>query len=235
MRRILLSLLVALFAHHIISAQSFNSVYPIINSTAKGSPVFICASVSISYGETDIADEMGVYVGSKQCKYAEGSFISFKYVSREDATSSTKWGHGASAKQLAFYPCGVKKDHYTPYSPTGIPLYAFECSKGKGLRLIDLTDYSIVAVLDEEGDPKKYSNLTVFAGGTTEEKDIIVIAGNGKFIIFENIPESSGVRSVYSSNAEPSYFGINGQKYDAPQQGVNIIANGQETKKIIVK
>lgn len=234
MKRLIISLFVALSVLS-VTAQSFNSVYPIINATVKGSPVYVCASVSMSYGDTNVADEIGIYVGSRQVQYAEGSYITFHYVSRQDATVSSSWGHGAAAKQLAFYPCGVNTGQYNPYSPTGIPLYAFECKKNYGLRLIDLTDYHVVAVLDEDGDPQKYSSLTVFAGGTPQEKDIIVLAGKNKFQIFDGIPESSGVRAISYSGAEPSYFGINGQKYDEPQQGFNIVVDGNETKKIIVK
>lgn len=234
MKKFLIVIMLALVSA-ISNAQSFNRVYPIINGTVKDAPVFVCAYVSTSYGNTDVTDEIAVYVGSKQCLYSEGSYITFNYVSRENATSNNQWGKGAEAKQLAFYPGCVTTPVSTPYSPTSIPLYAFECTRSSGLRLMDLRTYSVVAELDEDGDPQKYSALTVFAGGSPQEKDVIVLAGKGKFKIFETIPESSGVRSISYSGAAPSYFGINGQKYDEPQQGLNIVVDGNETKKIVVK
>ena len=82
---------------------------------------------------------------------------------------------------------------------------------------------------------KNYSYLTVFAGDNATDKDYIVVAGNNKFKIFETIPESSGVRQISYSGAEPSYFGINGQKYNEPQQGLNIVVDGETTNKIVVK
>ena len=89
--------------------------------------------------------------------------------------------------------------------------------------------------MDEDGDPKNYSYLTVFAGDNATDKDYIVVAGNNKFKIFETIPESSGVRQISYSGAEPSYFGINGQKYNEQQQGLNIVVDGETTNKIVVK
>jgi hypothetical protein len=43
------------------------------------------------------------------------------------------------------------------------------------------------------------------------------------------------VRQISSSDKDPSYFGINGQKYDDPQPGLNIVVGGDKTKKIVVK
>ncbi len=219
----------------VANAQSFNRVYPIINSTVKDSPAFVCAYVSMSYGNTDVSDAIGIYVGSNQCLYSEGSYITFNYVTRENATSQERWGKGAEAKQIAFYPGCVKSSQYKPYSPTAIPLYAFECTKNDGLRIIDLTDYSVVAVLDENGDPQKYSALTVFAGGSPLEKDLIVVAGKNTFKVFETIPESSGVRAVSYSGAAPSYFDLNGQKLGTQKSGINIVVDGETTKKVVVK
>lgn len=219
----------------IVNAQNFNKVYPIINSTVKGSPTFVCAYVSMSYGGTDVSDEIAVYVGSQQCLYSEGSYITFNYVSREDASSKERWGKGAEAKQIAFYPGCVTTPIYTPYSPTSIPLYAFECTKNSGLRLIDLRTQSVVAELDKDGDPQKYSALTVFAGGSPLEKDIIVLAGKEKFKVFETIPNTSGVRAISYSGSAHSYFDINGQSLSEPKKGINIVVDGDTTKKIVVK
>lgn len=240
MKKTSLSLIVAFLAHIVVCAQDFNSVFPIINSTVKDAPVFIGAYIGTSYDfmgqRVLIADNMSIYVGSRQCQYSEGSYITFNYVSRDNANVAEVWGKGASATQLAFYPSGIKTGVYTPYSPIGVPLYAFECTDSHGLRLIDLTDYSVVAELDKDSDPKMYSSLTVFAGKTPLDKDIIVLAGRTKFKIFETIPGTeNGVKMVFSSNSKPSFYDINGNKLSQPKKGVNIVVDGETSKKVIVK
>lgn len=66
-------------------------------------------------------------------------------------------------------------------------------------------------------------------------EDYIVIVGQQKFKIYGTLPDTNGVRAISYSGSEPSYFGINGQKYDSPQRGVNIVVNDEETKKVIIK
>ena len=100
-----------------------------------------------------------------------------------------------------------------------------------------MTDYSVVAELDKDSDPKKYSSLTVFAGKTPLDKDIIVLAGWTKFKIFETIPGTeNAVKMVFSSNnGEPAYFDMNGVRHAKLQQGVNIVVDGNTSKKVMVK
>ena len=241
MKKFVLSLLVAAFTHtHMYAQENFNAVFPIINSTVKDAPVYVGAFISESIGymgfSNHIADEMSVYVGGEQCKYVTGSFLSFRYVSRKNAKVSDEWGMGAEATQLAFYPSGINTGKFSPYTPTGVPLYAFECKSGVGLRLIDLSDMSVIAVLDTESDQKKFVNLTVFAGAGPGDKDIIVVAGWMRFKIFETIPGTgNGIKAVSADNGVRAYYDMNGVKHDQPTKGVNIVVDGTTSKKIVNK
>jgi hypothetical protein len=134
---------------------------------------------------------------------------------------------------MAFHPGG--KSGYGNTSVTDSPLYAFCFSEDNGLVLYDLNTLSKVDVIDAGAFFTQYTSLTVFAASDYTMPDVIVVAGKDKFRIYGTLPDGSGVRSIFSSDTEPSYFGINGQKYDSPQQGVNIVVEGQETKKIVVK
>ena len=56
-----------------------------------------------------------------------------------------------------------------------------------------------------------------------------------KFKIYGIFSETNGVREISYSGAGSSYFSINGQKYDNPKTGINIVVDGNETTKVVVK
>lgn len=243
MRRVLCALTIALSVHVSADAQgySFNAVFPIVNTYSEGLPEFIKASVANNseyMGKTVyVSNMLELYSGSQsKGTFYDGSYISFSYVSRTVEKVNSQWFHGSTSTQMAFHPGGQEGFNYrtwTAETTSWTPLYAFRLGDN-GLDLVNLWDGNVVAHISDSQDIKSYAFLTVFAGSNFTDKDIIVVAGENLCKVFETIPNSNGVREVSVSDKE-SYFGINGQKYDQPQQGVNIVVDGDKTKKIVVK
>ena len=248
MKRFVVSCFIALTMSVGMDAQTntYNSVFPILN-TVTAEPEFVVTSISQTYvfmGRTVLlSDIMYIRMGEHPAYDAKwgsdiGSFVSFRYVTKDMLGTNGEWNSGSEATQFAFHPGGLPNvTYYDSDTPMSIPLYAFTYSHEKGLNLVDLNGMNVVAKLDDGDDLTKYAYLTVFAGKGRGAKDIIVIAGKDYYKMFGTFVENgkSGVREISLSDSTPSYFGINGQKYDAPQQGLNIVVDGQETKKIIVK
>ena len=245
MKRFVLSLCVAMSVHSVNAQKSdgpkYNAVFPITN-TVSDRPEFVAANVYSTQeymGKTIyLADKIGLYDSNGLFRELEstvfGSFLSFTYVTKTKAPYNGAWNSGAETTQMSFHPGG--RGHYGQNSMKEEPNYAFCYSDDNGLVLYDINTLSKVAVLDNGGNVNQYTSLTVFAASDYTMADYIVIAGKTKFKIYGTLPNgSSGVRAISLSDSTPSYFGINGQKYDAPQQGLNIVVDGQETKKVIVK
>ncbi len=224
-----------------------NSVFPVLN-TVSDSPEFTVCSVGTTYEH----DGKRIYMSDiiRICKFGGmttfdikysgslTSFVSFNYVTYNKSKSENEWNHGSQATQFAFHPGGMANiDYSDSESPLTVPMYAFTYNfSSNDFNLVDLRDMSVVTTL-YNGDLLNSVFLTVFAGQDRNSPDVIVIAGKDTYKIYGTFVEngSSGVRQILSSDGSPSYFGINGQKYDEPQQGFNIVVDGQETKKIIVK
>ena len=246
MRKSVTSCLLALSLCANAQVYTNNSVFPIIN-TVTSEPEFVVASITQSYEymgrDVCLSDIMYIRMGEQPAYTAKwgsdlGSFISFSYVTKQLSPTTNEWNSGSETMQFAFHPGGLAGANYSDSSsPMTVPLYAFTYSEEKGLNLIDLETMKVVAKLGDGGQPTKYTYLTVFAGKGRTAKDIIVVAGKDKFDIYGTFADngSSGVRKIFSSASAPSYFDINGQRLDAPKQGINIVFDGNETKKIVVK
>lgn len=242
MKKILLTLIVVLSSHLMVNAQEYNTVFPIVN-TVSTHPEFVGASVYMTQSYMGrslyIADALGLYddrgVFRELDESGYGSFVSFNYVTKKKATTNGEWNTGAETTQIAWHP-GGRKETYGKNSITDSPLYAFCFSEKDGLVLYDLNNLNVVAVLDNGNNIKQYTSLTVFAGSDYTMEDVIVISGENKFKIFGTISGgSNGVRQIFSSNAAPSFFDINGDKLNAPQRGINIVVDGETSKKVVVK
>ncbi len=238
MRKFVLSfaLVIASFGY----SQEYNTVFPIVNTFTKGDPEFIAASVSMTHDymgkKVYVADGIQLWQGNRDLGISNNRYISFTYVTKSMAKYGGEWNTGSETTQLAFHPGGNYNVSWTSsMTAAGSPLYAFTLSSTYGLRLTNLRDHSVVATLDESSDPQSYAYLMVFAGNNVTDKDLIVVAGKNTFKVFETIPETNGVRAVSYSGAAPSYFDINGQRLDSPKQGINIVVDGETTKKIVVK
>ena len=222
-----------------------NSVFPVLN-TVSDSPEFTVCSIGTTYEHDGKRAYMSDII--QICKFGDmtkfdikysGSlthFVSFTYVTYNKCKSEVEWNHGSVATQFAFHPGGIADvDYSDSESPLSIPMYAFTYNMSSNdFNLVDLRDMSVIATL-YKGDLLKSVFLTVFAGADRNSQDIIVIAGKDTYKIYGTFVENgaSGIREISPSDVEPSYFGINGQKYDKPKKGVNIVVNGQETKKVI--
>lgn len=241
MKRFLLSLITALFVCLSINAQLYNSVFPIVNTVPKNQPEFVGANISLMYEYLGkpiyVVDFIGQYAGGKQITSQVSpdgySFISFNYVTKNDGLSVSLWNGGSESTQILFHP-GNGGYHSTEYAIANTT-YGFIFSETEGLFLCDVNGMNIVAKLDDGTDILNYAFLSVYAGKDYVSNDVIVVAGKNRFKVFETIPSSSGVRQIFSSSPAPSYFDINGQRLDAPKQGINIVVDGNESKKIVVK
>lgn len=238
-KKILIAVL--FFTAQCVTAQMYNFVFPIVNTVPQNQPEFVGGNVvsSTEYmGKTIYqVDFISQYAGSSQItsqRSPDGyNFISFSYVTKSDGVANGRWNSGSEVKQILFHPggIGIHDANYAVVNTT----YGFVFSQTEGLALCDVNGMNIVCNLDNSTDIRDYASLTVFANSDYTMKDIIVVAGRGRFKVFETIPESSGVRSISSSDTAPSCFGINGQKYDEPQKGINIVVDGDKAKKVVVK
>lgn len=228
-----------------ISASAQNTVFPILN-TLTYSPEFVSADVVMSYDgrrNVIVANDLGIWMDGllyrETLKESEDKFVSFNYVSMKKGGYNGEWNTGGEATQFAFHPGGMydRGYSYETYSPTSSPLFAFTCGKEHGLCIVDLNvpGCPVFAKLSDETNAGNLEFLTVFAQSDYTMPDIIVVAGKTDFKVFKTLSDASGVRQISSSDKEPSYFGINGQKYDDPQPGLNIVVDGDKTKKIVVK
>ena len=248
MRKEVISCLMALVSCVCANAQTYthNSVFPIIN-TVTAEPEYTMTSISqvneFMGRKVYTSDIMYIGMGEKygyDAKWASdyGTFVSFSYVTKQLSPTENEWNSGSEVTQFAFHPGGLHNANYSDSaSPLTLPLYAFTYSEQKGLNLVDLGTMKVVAKLDEGSNLTKYAYLTVFAGKGRSAKDIIVIAGKDYFKVFGTFVDngSSSVRAIFSSESAPSYFDINGQKLDSPKSGINIVVDGETTKKVIVK
>ena len=239
MKRLSLALIVVSFCI-VVNSQTYNSVFPIAN-TVSNRPEFVAANVYSTQeymGKTIyLADQIGLYDSNGIFRELEspvfGSFVSFTYVTKSKAAYNGAWNSGAETTQMAFHP-GGRGNHYGQNSMKEEPNYAFCFNEDNGLSLYDLNTLQKVAVLDNGSNIKQYASLTVFASSDYTMPDYIVIVGQQKFKIYGILQEnSSGVRQIFSTSQ--SYFDINGQRLDSPKKGVNIVVDGNEAKKIVVK
>lgn len=238
MKRIVLAFTL-MCAYLSVIAQSYNAVFPIVNTYTKGEPEFIAASISMTYEymgkKVYVADGLQWWQGSRDWGISNGTFLSFTYVARSVSKFGSEWNTGSTTTQMAFHPGGEYEVSWSSsMTATGSPMYAFSLSS-KGLRIVNLRDYSVVASLDDGTNPKNFASITVFAGNNVTDKDFIVVAGEGTFKVFETIPNTSGVRAISYSGSAHSYFDINGQSLSEPKKGINIVVDGDTTKKIVVK
>lgn len=234
----------------------FNAVFPIQGTVTTGYPEFTAANVEMSYEYMGkkilLSDRVWLYKGTERywgqtiqniknhSKKDLGSFISFNYLSNSVPNVSGPWNVSSSTTQFAFHPGGMnwKNANYNnSEEPYYVPLYAFTYSDEEGLNLVDLESGNIIAKIGEGGDIKKYAYLTVLAGDTRNSKDVIVVAGKDTFCIYGMFIENdeSGVKAVVSPISAPAYFDTNGRKLDSPKRGVNIVVDGETTKKVVVK
>ena len=241
MKKIVISLFVALSLHLEIDAQIYNAVFPIVN-TVSNRPEFVAANVYSTQEymgkKIYLADEIGLYDSNGIFRELEstvyGSFLSFTYVTKAKAPTNGAWYTGAETTQMAFHP-GGRNIPYGQNTMKEEPNYAFCFSEDNGLVLYDLNTLMKVAVLDNGGNIKQYTSLTVFASSDYTMPDYIVIAGQQKFRIYGVFSDTNGVREISYSGAEPSHFDLNGQKLGTPKSGINIVVDGETTKKVIVK
>ncbi len=226
-----------------MSSSAENTVFPILN-TLTDYPEFVSAEVVMSYnGQRNVmvASDLGIWMNGsifrETMKDTSDKFVSFSYVSRKKSLTDGEWNTGGEAIQFAFHPGGMSGYAYGTNSPTKSPLFAFTCGSEHGLCIVDLNTPGcpIVAKLSDETNAGNLSYLTVFAQSDITMPDIIVVAGKTGFNVFKTIPVENGVRAISYSGSTPSYFGINGQKYDDPQPGLNIVVDGDKSKKIVVK
>lgn len=229
----------------VMSASAQNSVFPILN-TLTNFPEFVSADVVMSYnGQRNImvANDLSIWMNGsifrQTLKESQDKFVSFTYISMKKGTTNGEWNTGGDATQFAFHPGGMYDSGYSygTNSPTSSPLFAFTCGSEHGLCLVDLNvpGCPIFAKLSEETNAGNLAYLTVFAQSDYTMPDIIVVAGKTDFKVFKTLSDTSGVRQIFSSDKEPTYFGINGQKYDDPQPGLNIVVDGDKKKKIVFK
>lgn len=226
-----------------LNALSQNAVFPIINTYSNGYPEFVAANISksVSYNSKTVyvVDAMQMWCGSECYNTIDGQFLSFSYVSRTVYAVNSIWYHGGESTQVAFHPGGQSGFNYSKWTNGRMdytPLYAFKLVSGKGLCIVNVWDGKTVSVIDSSTDVEDYTSLTVFAGSSFIDSDIIVVSGKNLFKVFETIPNNaSGIRQVSSTEKESSYFGINGQKHGSPQRGVNIVADGDSVKKILAR
>ena len=241
MKKRILMFAFVVIAFQSVMAQLYNSVFPILNTVPKYANEFVAASIDAKY------DYLGkaVWKASFISQYADGkqltsqvapsgySFLTFSYVTKNNGVANGQWNSGSETTQILFHPGygGYHDKNYAIVNTT----YGFVFNETDGLFLCDVNGMNIIAKLCESTDIADYAFLSVYAGTDYTMKDIIVVAGKNNFKVYETIPDSNGVRAISYSGAEPSYFGINGQKYDEPQQGLNIVVDGETTKKIVVK
>lgn len=238
-------------------AQYLNSLFPVQNTVTTGYPEFTGANVTQSYEylgkKIFLASLLYLFKGEDHyygCgieninqlhKRDYGSFISFTYYTKKDAETSGSWNCSSATTQFAFHPGGINDGKTANYSnaeePFNVPLYCFTYSDTEGLNLVDSQSAKIIANIGAGGDIKRYAYLTVIAGNTRNTEDIIIVAGNNGLKAYGVFVDngSSGVRQIFSSSSSPSYFDINGQRLDAPKQGINIMVDGNEAKKVVVK
>ena len=234
----------------------WNAVFPIQGTVTIGYPEFTAANVEMSYEYMGrkilMSDRVWLYKGTERhwgqtiqnIKYHSekdlGSFISFSYLSNSVSNVNGPWNVSSSTTQFAFHPGGMNRkiaNYNNSEEPYYIPLYAFTYSDEEGLNLVDLQSGSIIAKIDEGGDIKKYAYLSVLAGDSRNSKDVIVVAGKDTFSIYGIFIENdeSGVKAVVSPISAPAFFDTNGRKLDSPRHGVNIVVDGETTKKIVNK
>lgn len=240
-------------------AEVYGGVFPVLNTVGHGIE-FVVASGDMTY-----SGDRSVFLASSMSLWSDtgtryyyvdylgitstftGNFISFSYVTKgQEQFDDGRWQSGAEARQMLFHPGGLSAN-YKGTTGSQTPTYGFLCSPELGLCLVDLNysedihnggDPAIIAKLGESGDARDYMYLTVFADFYYKREDVVVVTENGKPMkVFKIVSDGnhSAVRSVTVPDGEPSYFGINGQKYDGARQGVNIVVDGQETKKVVVK
>ena len=237
-------------------AQNLNSLFPIQGTVTTGYPEFTAANVEMSYEYMGkkilLSDRVWLYKGTERywgqtiqnIKYHSnkdlGSFISFNYSSNSVPNVSGPWNISSSTTQFAFHPGGMnwKNANYNnSEEPYYVPLYAFTYSDEEGLNLVDLQSGVVIATIGEGGDIRKYAYLSVLAGDSRNNKDVIIVAGKDTFSIYGVFVEDgeNGVKVVVYSNSAPSYFDMNGRKMGSPKHGVNIVVDGETTKKVVVK
>lgn len=257
--RKLLFLSIAMVLPCIVLAQNveqyFNSIYPIQGTVTTEYPEFTATKIEMSYEwmgkEILLSDRIYLYKGAERylgqtienIKYHSnidlGAFISFNYISKFVPNISGHWNNSSSTTQFAFHPGGLGKEanYKNAEKPYYVPLYAFTYSDTEGLNLIDVNSGNVIAKIGEGGDITKYAYLAVLAGDSRSSKDIIVVAGKSNFSVFGIFvgDGESSVRSISYSGAAPSYFDINGQRLDSPKQGINIVVDGETTRKVVVK
>ena len=237
----LLPIVLVLLITSSVSAQQRHAVFPILNRNYQGAN-FVEASVYVNYSNGDSkavqsASVLNVYKGSQKVGSFEsqhGNYISFEYVTDGNFSGGMAypWNHSSSAAtQFAFYPGGIGDDL------VGCPLYAFVCDgMESGLRIVNVETDEIVARLSDDKGMNHYTSLTVFSGGSSDASDIIVVAGEDTFLVFDGIPSNgSGVRSVTADNKKTRAYGLNGMPTDGSAKGVTIVTDGNTTKKVIKK
>ena len=236
--------------------SSFNAVFPIQGTVTTGYPEFTAANVEMSYEYMGkkilLSDRVWLYKGTERywgqtiqnIKYHSdkdlGSFISFNYSSNLVSNVSGPWNVSSNTTQFAFHPGGMnwKNANYNnSEEPYYVPLYAFTYSDEEGLNIVDLQSGGVIAKIGEGGDIRKYAYLSVLAGDSRNSKDVIVVAGKDTFSIYGIFIEDdgSGVKAVATPISAPAFFDMNGRKLDSPRRGMNIVVDGETTKKVVVK
>lgn len=256
MKKYHLSLVVALFSHLIVSAQDYNAVFPIQNSVTTGYPEYTAVKVNSSSEylgkKAYMSNIVTLFKGNEKyttmtietIKYHTGrdlgAFISFNYVSKTEFDAGVAWNNSSEVTQFAFHPGGVNgkdADYNNSDVPYYVPLYAFTYSDSEGLNLIDLQNGDIIAKIAGANEVNQYVYLTVFAGNKRDSKDIIVVAGKNTFSIYGTFIDknSNGIKAVEALPLSPRYFDVNGVQLNEPKQGLNIIVDGDTSKKVFIK
>lgn len=236
--------------------SSFNAVFPIQGTVTTGYPEFTAANVEMSYEYMGkkilLSDRVWLFKGTERywgqtiqniIYHSDkdlGSFISFNYISNSVPNVSGPWNVSSSTTQFSFHPGGMnwKNVNYNnSEEPYYVPLYAFTYSDNEGLNIVDLQSGSVIAKIGKGGDIRNYAYLSVLAGDSRNSKDVIVVAGKDTFCIYGIFIEDgeSGVKAVFSPISVPAYFDTNGRKLNSPKHGVNIVVDGETTKKVVVK
>ena len=239
-KKILLSICCFVFA--LTGTKAQDMVLPIVNTYTESEPEIIAATSTIATSSalrnTIVAKDLQVWFGREVVAFYPGNFITFHYVSKNLTSMVGRWDGGGQSVQLAYHPGGTV--NYSAYEnrPEFGPLFVFRYEQETGLCLVNVGEGKGQQLVHDFGiayDEKNLPTITVFASSMKSRGDIVVVTAKNYFKTFYFTADTNNVREVDASRNVESYYDLEGRSLKEPQHGVNIVVNGQETKKIVVK